>query len=112
MHMALNTLYNKVTWAFIGSVALLIAFVGFYIVFVATPGFLSTVRDGLRKDARLMQRIGGEQGYELHFSEEALPEKTFFVRIDGACDSAYVRVNGTYRGPDYAITDTVLVDCE
>jgi hypothetical protein len=106
-----HRIYNNLSWAFILLVtAICLGIIG-YIVFVTTPGFLSQIKTGLVSNEQLMQVIGGEQGYELYYSGDAPTEKRFRVTVHGACDSAYVRVQGFYQGDQYTVTDTLVVAC-
>ncbi|QIL75662.1 hypothetical protein [Hymenobacter sp. HDW8] len=63
-------------------------------------------------NTEIMQAIGDEQGYQVYFSGDTETERKFHVIIHGACDNAFVTVNGVYADNKYSITDTLIVDCK
>jgi hypothetical protein len=88
---------------------------GFARMYLITPAFLFDIEDRLSSDATLMSRIGEIRRKEIKFSDDqiALGESaSFYVRIDGAGDSNYVRVRGIYtqtiKGIIYTIRDTTF----
>ncbi|MFD2786938.1 hypothetical protein [Hymenobacter rubripertinctus] len=82
-----------------------------YFIFIRTPQFLFTVKDGLLENPQLMGAIGEEAGYNLWYSGNEAPNRTFQVTIKGGCPEASLIVRGTYTDKAHTVTDTVLVKC-
>ncbi|WP_022826326.1 hypothetical protein [Hymenobacter norwichensis] len=108
---AFSTRLNRVSYFFVGFCFVFALGCAVYFVFARTPRFLFDVKDSLLENSQLMGLIGEEEGYNLWYSGEEAPQRTFRVTIKGRCPEASLTVRGTYMDETYAVMDTVLVKC-
>ena len=107
-------------WSFYSKFSTLFTVVGcglcfliaIYFIYIYPPDFGQEVQDKITKDHTLMQRIGGWDTAEFNFTNDKERDNTFYVKINGNCKGAFVKVNGLYNKNEYIITDSIIVSCK